>query len=207
MRMFGLHPDDVLARTPAAEIARRRVPSLGFSVGYGAISMALVSTLAYSVWAFRLIRGEPMMYAAVALVYIILTGLALHRLILAPRSRGAFALLFGAAFLAYAVIWSAFWFGLRGRHLADLWGAAAGLGALTLVLGNALGGAHLWRAWLAAFALHSAGYYLGGVLYGSIAGPAGKLLWGTAHGLGFGAGLGFVLFHVQGPLKNRLPRA
>lgn len=207
MRGFGLHPDAVLARHPAAELAQRRPASLAFSLVFGAVSMALVSTLAYSVWAFRLIRGEPLMYAAVALVYIILSGLALHRLVLAPRSRGRFALVFGLAFLAYAVIWSAFWFGLRGRHLADLWGAAVGLGALTLILGNAFGGAHLWRAWLAAFALHSAGYYLGGVLYASVAGPAGRLLWGTAHGLGFGAGLGAVLFLVQIPLKNRLPRA
>jgi hypothetical protein len=39
-------------------------PSLGFFLVYGALSLGLVSVLAYSLWAFRLIRGEPLLYSA-----------------------------------------------------------------------------------------------------------------------------------------------
>jgi hypothetical protein len=57
---------------------------------------------------------------------------------------------------------------------------------------------------LGLLAFHSAGYYLGGYLYSSVRGSTGRLLYGAAHGIGFGAGLGFVLFHAQSSLKMRL---
>ena len=45
--------------------------------------------------------------------------------------------------------------------------------------------------------LHSVGYYAGEQLYAAVRGIPGRLLWGAAHGLGFGAGLGYVLQRCQ----------
>jgi hypothetical protein len=53
------------------------------------------------------------------------------------------------------------------------------------------------RLLLVLFVCHSAGYYLGGELYAQFRGSTGRLLWGVAHGLGFGAGLGYVLHTLQ----------
>jgi hypothetical protein len=91
---------------------------------------------------------------------------------------------------------------------ADLLGSAVGLAGMTLVFQNAFGksGAFL-RLFMVLFAAHSAGYYLGGELYSLVRGPTGRLLWGAAHGVGFGAGLGYVLFDCQESLKARLSPA
>ena len=207
MRFFGLHSDAILSRVPADEVHRLSPLSQPASILYGAVSFALVSSLAYSIWAFRLISGEGLMYAAIAVIYIAFTGLALSRLVTGPGTATRFAALFAVAFLAYAVLWSAFWFGLRGKYYADLWGAAVGLAAMTFLIARAFGTTRFFALLLAVFAFHSAGYYLGGWLYGTIRGPTGRLLWGAAHGLGFGAALGFLLYHVQNPLKNRLAAA
>jgi hypothetical protein len=207
MRTFGLHPDAVLARMSASASTATPPPSLAHSIIWGALSFAIVSSFAYSIWAFRLIRAEGVMYAAIAVIYIAFTGLALSRLVIGPGAAGRFAALFAVAFLAYAVLWSAFWFGLRGKHYADLWGAIAGLAALTFLIARAFGTTRFIVLLLAVFALHSAGYYLGGWLYGTVRGPTGRLLWGAAHGFGFGAALGFLLHHAQTPLRNRLAAA
>jgi hypothetical protein len=122
--------------------------------------------------------------------------------------RGAvarFALLFATAFMLYAIAWCAFWFGLRGKHRADLWGAMVGLAAMTCLLQRAFGQSRgFLPRWAALFALHSVGYYAGEALYSAVRGSTGRLWWGAAHGAGFGAGLGYVLFRAQAPLKLQL---
>lgn len=202
MRCFGLTPDQVLARTPAGHL--RPGLSLPAAVGYGALAFGIVSVLAYSLWAFRIISHEATLYAAIACVYLGGTGLVLSRLVLGAGAAGRFALLFAAAFLLYAVAWCAFWFGLRGRHLADLWGALAGLALMTWLLRRAFGsGAGFLALFVPLFLLHSLGYYLGDVLHAAVRGSTGRLLWGAAHGVGFGAGLGYVLHRLQAPVRAR----
>lgn len=190
MKFFGL------TVSTAADAPAPR--SLASSVLYGALSFAAVSAAAYSIWAFRLLRQEAVLYSAIAFVYLGLGGLALGRLVVAPGAWKRFPLLFAAAFLVYAIGWCAFWFGLRGKHLADLWGALAGLAAMTWLLQSAFGTRPgFLRLLLVLFVCHSAGYYLGGELYAQFRGSTGRLLWGAAHGLGFGAGLGYVLHALQ----------
>jgi hypothetical protein len=166
---------------------------------FGAVSVA-----AYSIWAYRLIPGEAAMYAAIATIYLGGTGVALGRLMLGWREVGRFARWFAAAFAVYAVGWCAFWFGLRGQHHADLYGAAAGLAAMTWLLRRGCGaGSGGGTEWAVLFACHTIGYTLGDDLHAWVRGSAGRLLWGAAHGLGFGAGLGFLLHRWREPLRRR----
>lgn len=177
---------------------QRPWPSLPFAMIYAGLSFGAVSTLAYTIWAFRLVPGTAGLYTTTALVYLGLGGLALSRLVAAPGAAGRFTLCFATVFLAYAVCWCAFWFGLRGKYRADLWGAMAGLAAMTWQLQLAFGQRRGFLAmFLVLLALHSAGYYAGEQLYAAVRGTSGRLLWGAAHGLGFGAGLGYVLFQCQ----------
>ena len=195
MNFFGLNRGSA----PRAEVGSDSTSrSLAGSVLYGSLSFGLVSVLAYSIWAFRWVPGTAGLYSTIALVYVGLGGLALSRLVCGPGAWKRFPLLFAAAFLVYAIGWCALWFGLKGKHLADLWGAAVGLAGMTWLLQRAFGKeSGFFRLFAGLFAFHCIGYYLGGELYAQIRGPAGRLLWGAAHGLGFGAGLGYVLFHCQ----------
>ena len=203
MRVFGLHPDQVIARAPAAKLSAGAMPS--FAVIYGALSLGAVSVLAYSIWAFRLMRESSAMYAGIAIIYIGLAGVVLGRLVAGPGALPRFAGLFAVAFLAYAIAWCAFWFGLKGKHLADLWGAIAGLATMTWLVQRAFGQREgFLPVFLVLLGFHSLGYYAGEAIHVNVRGATGKLLWGAAHGLGFGAGIGYLLHRSQEPLRLRL---
>jgi hypothetical protein len=195
MKCFGLAPENFPGSGPEVN---RQPPGIWFSIVYGSVSFGVVSVLAYSIWAYRLVPGIAAMYATIAAIYVGLSGLALSRLVGAPGAWKRFPPLFAAVFIAYAFGWCVFWFGLKGKYCADLFGAVAGLAAATWLLQRAFGRANgFLRLFAVLFAFHSVGYYLGGELYALVRGPAGRLLWGAAHGLGFGAGLGYVLYHCQ----------
>lgn len=192
----GIAPQNPAPATRAG--VRGIVPGMAGAMVYGAVSFGLISTLAYSIWAFQWIRGTTAMYSSIAAVYIGLSGLALAGLVRPPHRWQRFPLVFAGAFLVYAIAWCAFWFGLRGRHLADLWGATVGLGGMTFVLQRYFGASGgFLPSFLVLLACHSAGYYAGGELYAAVGRSTGRILWGAAHGVGFGAGLGFALVHVQ----------
>ncbi len=203
MKFLGLTPDAIAARNGGT---LPPAPGLPRAVGFGGAGFAAVSTLAYGIWAWRLMPESPAMYAVIALVYIGLGGAVLGRLVTGPGSWPRFALGFALVFLAYAVIWSAFWFGLGGKRYGDLWGALLGLAALVWLLRRAFGVTGGFSVLLAVlFVLHSAGYYAGGVLKGTYRGSTGMLLWGTAHGAGFGAGLGYALWRLQAAARASAP--
>ena len=166
----------------------------------GALGFAVVSLAAFSVWAFGPLRG-PLMYAAVALVFVALSGLALAPLARPPRR---FPLAFVPAFSLYAVAWCLAWFLLRfaGR---DYVGIAVGGAVFTAVLALVLGGRSAWlRATVVLVAAHAAGYYLGGVVcYAEGHGKLGMLAWGAGYGLGFGAGIGYAFHALQSAASRR----
>jgi hypothetical protein len=120
---------------------------------------------------------------------------------------------FVPAFLAYAVVWSAFWFGL-GFGAGEWLGALAGCAVFVALTAWRLGGRAAFRPALAVFfVLHTAGYFAGGLGMARLMALAreaaagsperaqlaalAKLSWGLFHGLGFGAGLGFVYHALQ----------
>jgi hypothetical protein len=183
--------------------------SLVRDVIHGALGFALVSIAAFSVWAFaaplfRHAGGELGMYAAIAAVFLGLSGIALGPV---AGGAGRFYRAFLPAFFAYALIWCVAWFGLKGR--AGEWiGAAAGCLAFAIISMRMLGCMRGWVvAALALFVLHTAGYFAGDwAMYdfwladrnAKIPRPEAamlaKLSWGLCYGLGFGAGIGWV-FH------------
>jgi lysylphosphatidylglycerol synthetase-like protein (DUF2156 family) len=201
MKCFGLTPTSVLERS--APTAINPPASLAFSTVYASLSFGFVSLLAYAIWAFRLVPGQAAMYCAIAAIYLGLSGLALSRLAIAPKIQIRFSLLFAIAFFVYALFWCLLWFTLKGKYHGDLWGSLLGLAAMTWFFQSAFGSK---TDFLAAFAIlflfHSIGYYLGYECNTYFGGSTGRLLWGAAHGLGFGAGLGHLMFHCQKPLND-----
>jgi hypothetical protein len=207
MRAFGFYPDDVLARIEAHPAKPVRAPSLAASVFYGAVSLSVVSVVAFSPWAFRLIRGEAALYAVIAVIYLVLAGVTLSRLVVGPGATTRFAALFACGFIVYAAVWCAFWFGLDARHRTDWWGNIVGTLLLGILIARAFGASRIALPVLVLLALYLAGYYSGGWIYTLWKRPYGALGWGAAYGLGFGAGLGYLLHVAQAPVKNRLNRA
>ena len=79
----------------------------------GAWRFALVSLIAFSVWAFggklfRGIGGEPTMYAAITLVFLGLSGGFLAPLAPGPKRLQSFYALFFPGFIAYAIVSAVF---------------------------------------------------------------------------------------------------
>jgi len=62
-------------------------------------------------WFYRRV-GEIGLYAVCALVFMGLSGIFLHRLIIGPGSLLKFYKLFAPAFALYAIAWTAAWMGL-----------------------------------------------------------------------------------------------
>jgi hypothetical protein len=184
----------------------------------GSIGFGIVGVAAFSVWAFggkwfQNHLGEAGLYGACALVFIALSGLLLHPLLSGSRSLLRFYTIFIPAFLAYAIIWCTAWFVLHfgpGEWLGSLLGTAAFVAVISWRLQRA--GSFIPTS-LIVFALHSAGYFVGGQMLHWLLGPGGstlfgglskpallvvaKLAWGLLYGLGFGAGIGYAFHAVQ----------
>jgi hypothetical protein len=203
MKLFGLTPEQVQQRTNPSNLAP--IKPMALSMLFGALSLGIVSTLAYSLWAFRLVRGEALLFSAIAVVYLGLSGLALGRLSIIPGSLSRFMGLFAFSFLLYAIAWCAFWFGLGGQYHADLFGSAAGLLLMALIFHKAFGAnAGLIASFSILFAFHTLGYYAGEICYAEVGRRAGRLLWGACHGFGFGAGLGALIHICQSQLLDKI---
>ena len=195
----------------------------------GAIGFAVVSVAGFAPWALagRQIQqaiGEAGLYAVCAAVFIGLSGVVLHRLIIGPGSLGRFYALFGIAFSAYAIAWTAAWLALRG-NLGGVIGLFAGTTLMGWILVRAFQApAELLKVVAVLFVLNAIGYFGGGWLESNLANAAGfqvlgirfekpermlvaMLLWGACYGLGLGAGLGLAFFYCQLQARALLGKA
>ena len=196
--------------TPPIPAHEPRPTRIDVAMVQGAVRFAVLATAAFSVWAFaggwfRSHGGEPALYAVIAAVFIGFSGPLLHRLLPGEGGVRRFYGVFGPAFLAYAVVWSAVWFALRskpGEWVAAFAGSATFVGVLALRLGRPVGYRHVVAAF---FLFHAAGYFLGSEVMDVLVRSArtaaaaeergrwmaaAMLGWGVFYGLGFGAGLG-----------------
>ncbi len=220
MSWFQLDPQSLAGRARGAA-----PPTLAASLWRGIFGFTLVSLAGFVPWAFfgkwfRAHGGELAMYIACALVFIVLSGLFLHRLILGQGSLARFYKLFTIAFTAYSIAWIAGWMSLRGHP-----GSVAGLLAGTALMGGILAAAfgaldQAVKVIAALFVLNSLGYFIGGEVEQaiiklpecsiggiSLAKPAQRILammsWGLFYGIGLGAGLG-AAFHLCQTRARRL---
>lgn len=186
-----------------------------------------VSLAVFGLWAlggrwFYQHLGEAGFYLVCTLVFIGLSGLFLHGLTAGRVTLLRFYFAFGLSFMAYAFLWSAAWFLLRGK--AGEWaGSIVGPLALALLLLRLTKTAPASiPLLLAVVALHSLGYFAGDSLYAWVKSPSGietlstwakpernklgQMLWGLAYGLGLGSGLGIILHQIATePPKEGLP--
>jgi len=198
------------------------VPKAGLfhALARGSLGFAAVSVAAFAVWALagkwvHAHAGEGGLYLACALAFVIFSGLALHPLVRGPSSLARFYKIFIPAFVVYAIVWSAAWFALGfgwGEWLGSMFGSIA----LAMMIGRGFRTSRsVIKVAVILFALHSAGYFLGGMCMSSLMrmahGPgAGRnmalmaeLAWGLIYGLGLGAGLGYAFFTFQNGLAPK----
>ena len=213
MAWFQLDPQRIAARAQASGTARP-APTLAASVLRGIVGFTLVSVAGFAPWPIfdRWFHrfGEVGLYLACAAVFIGLSGILLHRLIIGPGSLTRFYKLFSLAFAAYAVAWVAFWMRLRG-DAGSIGGLLGGTAAMGIVLACAFD-AHrsILKIVAALFVSNTLGYFAGGWIEARLAIEhrlAGMMLWGVCYGIGFGAGLG-IAFHIcQAKARALISRA
>ena len=201
MALFQLAPQSIAARVQASTDTTPP-PTLAASVWRGIFGFTVVSVAGFSPWAifdrwFHAMR-EMDLYVACTGVFIGLSGVCLHRLIIGPGSLSRFYKLFGLTFVAYAVVWVAFWVWLRG-DLGSIAGLLGGTAVMGVILALAFGAPRTIPKVIAAlFVLNTLGYYVGGWIGGKLVIDhplAAMLLWAVCYGIGFGAGLG-VAYHL-----------
>jgi|ERR1051325_1325772 hypothetical protein len=221
--MFGLDPQNIAGRVKAFG-QPLRTPTLGESLLRGTIGFTLVSLGGFSPWVFggrwfHRTMGEAGMYAACAFIFVGLSGLLLHRLIIGPGSLVRFYRIFGLAFVAYAVAWTIGWMTLRGS-VGSIVGLLAGTAAMGAILarGFAAPGVAL-KVIAVLFFANAAGYFagqwahdwvlalkegnaLGIVLEKSTRAMLSGVAWGFFYGLGFGAGIGFAFHTCQAQARK-----
>lgn len=210
MSLFQLDPESIVARARASGPAVP-VPTFGESLMRGVLGFTLVSVAGFAPWPiirqwFRAV-GEIGLYVACTSVFIGLSGICLHRLIIGPGSLSRFYKVFSVAFVAYAVGWMTVYMWLRGDE-----GSIGGLLAGTTIMGVILAFAFdaqraAFKIIAALFVLNTLGYYAGGWVEGKLAIDhrlAAMLLWGACYGIGFGAGLGVAFYLCQARARAAL---
>jgi hypothetical protein len=185
------------------------LPTLSQSLWHGALGFCGVSLLVFATVAFAerwLMQnlGVTGAYILWTMLFILLGATAFAPLLLNQMRRFRFYLLFGIAFLLYAVGWTSAYFLLRNK-LGE--GVGSLIGSVLMGLAFAAG----FSAWrislrliLILFVANSLGYFIGEALYDAISGSMGMLVWGGVYGFALGGGLGVVLYFAQVSQKEQL---
>ena len=203
MALFQLDPHSIAARARASG-EPTSIPTLATSVGGGILGFTFVSVAGFLPWPildhFRGVFGEMHLYIACTAIFIGLSGVCLHRLIVGPGSLSRFYKLFSLAFIAYAAVWVTLWVTLRGDagSIGGLLGGTAAMGAILALAFDAPRA--MPKVITALFLLNTFGYYAGGYIEGKLIIDhrlAAMLLWGLCYGIGFGAGLGVAFYLCQ----------
>ena len=212
MSWFQLDPQSIANRARGSA-----APSLGASLWRGIIGFTIVSVAGFLPWGvygkwFRAQVGELGMYVACAVVFIVSSGLVMHRLIIGSGSLSRFYKLFTPAFAAYSVAWIIGWMKVGG-HPGSVVGLLSGTAIMGWMLATAFDArGETLKVIAALFVLNSIGYFIGGIFETALIGipecriggvtlakPTqlilAKMQWGVCYGIGFGAGLGFA-FHL-----------
>ncbi len=203
MALFQLDPQSIADRTKSGK-ERPHVATLAASMLRGTVGFTLVSLAGFAPWPIidRWFpwMGEAGLYITSTAVFIGLSGPVLHKLILGPGSLSRFFKVFTLAFVAYVLVWVAFWVGLRNStgEIAGLLGGTAAMGAILAAAFDAR--RVLLKVIAALFVLNTAGYLAGGWIEGKLVIEHRLLaivLWGICYGAGFGAGLGMAFHFCQ----------
>lgn len=161
-----------------------------------AASLCVYATVAFAEGRLYETIGRGGAYTLWTILFILGGSFALAPLV-TTITRARFITIYTLAFVAYAVGWIVAYFTLRGS-VGEWVGSFAGCITMAAVFAFAFGrSSAIPTLFVYLFAANSAGYFLGSVLNSTVGGRPGMLLWGVAHGLFFGAGLGAVLETVQ----------
>ena len=230
MSLFGLTPDDVLARIKSSAYAPQ-APSLQHSLLYGTASFTLISALLFTLiavgigWMYRTV-GEIGFYA-ISMTLFIALGLCLTPLVIGPGRLARFSSLFAVSFILYTIGWVCsyklvFKFlgaqdaaSSRTMHVAEFIACLIGPALLGITLALGFGNLKaVVKLILVLIVAHGLGYWIGALVhYGyiltSVFPPKTSLrltlgLWGIPYGLGFGLGLSYALYVAQAPLREKL---
>lgn len=211
MSWFQLDASTIACRVHSEGDGARPL-SLPGSMLRGAAGFAVVSVAGFAPWALfgRWLGaqlGEGGVFGVCAVVFILLSGVMLHPLIIGPGSIAIFYKLFGVTFPAYVLAWIIAWTCLGG-DLGNLAGLLAGAVVLGWMLSRAFEAPRAaWGAITAIFVLSAVGFFAGAKVEAMAVGAQetiARLVWGACFGAGFGAGLGVAFYLCQGEVREFL---
>jgi hypothetical protein len=166
-------------------------------IGFSIASLCVFATVAIAQdWMYRNL-GVTAAYIVWIGLFIVLGGRALNWLVVDPRRRSRFYVMFGVAFFAYGISWMAAYFTFKNA-VGEWLGSFVGSVCMALVFAawfGVLRSAPLFAALL--FVANSIAYFLGSLLFYSFSHDVGLLVWGPFYGFFLGAGLGAVLYIAQ----------
>jgi hypothetical protein len=208
MKFLGFYPETVAARVRATA-APPRLLTLGQSLGFGAggLCLSMLIVLAIAAVSGNVLKkylGDKSVEVLSALLFILLSGGLIRRLVIPPAPALRVHILFAGAYLLYVVAWAAAYRPFRNL-LGEWLGSVAGGMGLGLMFATVFDAPkQAVRVILVLCVTSTAGYFGGKFLQPHIPGLAGALVWGAVYGLGLGTGVGYALYTCQEPARQRM---